>query len=180
MKTPLTYGALSAAITAAITLLLFFLGYHSPEKLGTAQAIGTVVGVVASILAIVLGMRARRAELPPHEAFTYGRALGVGILVALFGGLFGALFQALYTTVINTGFNDTLIAYQTGKWEAAGMSAEQIEGAEKITRLMLNPALQVLFGLLFSALWGTIVSLIAAAILKRPAAPISAPPPPLV
>jgi len=180
MKTPLTYGAVSAAITAATTLLLFFLGFHSPEKFGTGQAIGTVVGIVASILCIVLGMRARRAELPPHEAFTYGRALGVGILVALFGGLFGTIFQALYTSVINTGFNDALIAHQTGKWEAAGMSGEQIEGAEKITRMMLNPLLQILVGLLFSAVWGTIVSLIAAAILKRPAAAIPPPPPEVV
>lgn len=172
MKTYLTYGLFIALGITLISLILFFLGYHSDAaKLGTAQAIGMVGALAVSIVLTVLGVKARRAEIPLTEPFGYGRALGAGVMITLFAVLFGAVTNYLYTHVINPGFSDVMVQAQIEKWEAKGMSAAQIEGAEAMMRKMMHPAIQALFGVVFGMLFGTIISLIAAAFLKRPALP---------
>ncbi len=62
MKTYLTYGFYLAFASALLVFALYFLGLHdSAEKLGTAQTVQTVVGLVITVGGIVLGTKARRA-----------------------------------------------------------------------------------------------------------------------
>ena len=62
-----------------------------------------------------------------------------------------------------------MVSAQIAKWEALGMSSDRIEQAEKMMRTMMNPALQAVFGLIFGMVICTIISLLVAAFLKRPA-----------
>jgi multisubunit Na+/H+ antiporter MnhB subunit len=172
MKTPLTYGVFSALVLCAISLLLYFLGFHSdPSKIGVGNGIGTAAGYLVPIPFIVLAMRARRAEIPATEGFSYGRALGVGVLVALVSAVVGAVYYGIYISVINPELIDTMLAYQTTKWEAANMNSQQIEGAEKVMRMVMKPFVMVPIAILWNTFYGTIVSLIAAAFIKRAAVP---------
>ena len=116
MKTTLIYGVAMAIVGTLIACILFFLGFHdSTEKLGTAQALGTVLGLVNAIACLFLGIRARRAEVPASEPFGYGRALGTGTLIALWGALFGAIGHMLYMSVINPGFRDIIVQGELAK-----------------------------------------------------------------
>jgi len=172
MKTYLTYGLFSALGITLVSLILFFLGYHSDAaKLGTAQLIGTIGALAISITLTVLGIKARRAEVPATEPFGYGRALAAGVMITLFAVLFGAVTNYLYNHVINPGFSDIMVQAQIEKWEAKGMTAAQIEGAESMMRKMMHPAAQAVFGILAGMVFGTVISLIAAAFLQRPAVP---------
>jgi hypothetical protein len=170
MKTYLTYGLAMTVAGALLTLALFFLDFHSdPAKLRTAQWIGMGGGLVIGIAAIVLGTKARRAELPATEEFGYGRALGTGVMIVLFAALFGIVTNLLYTQVINPNFSEVLVQAQIEKWEAAGMSADKIEKAEGLMRKMMNPAIQACVGFLSGMVFGTLISLVTAAFLKREA-----------
>jgi Protein of unknown function (DUF4199) len=170
MKTYLTYGLVLTIAGALLNLALYFSGYHSDaDKIGTAQNIGLCVGIVIPVVVIVLGIKARRAEVPATEEFGYGSALLAGVMIGLFSALFGIVTNYLYMNVINPGFSDVLVQAQMNKWEAAGLSSERIEQAEKMMRKMMNPAIQACFALIFVMLFSTIISLIAAAFLKRPA-----------
>src|SRR5215217_3994138 len=102
MKTYLTYGLAMAIAGALLILMLYLLGFHSdPAKLETAQALGMIGGLVIGVVCITLGIKARRAELPLTENFTYGRALGTGVMIALFASLFGLVTSFAYAKFIN-------------------------------------------------------------------------------
>ena len=155
---------------ALLAIGLYLLGFHSdPDKLGTAQVIGTLGGLIIGTACITLGIKARRAAVPATEEFGYGRALGTGVLVALFAALFGIGTSLLYTTVINPKFIDVIVQAQVGKLEEKGLSAAQIEGAEKMIRTLSSPGLQSVFNFFGGLLFGTLISLVSAAFLKRPA-----------
>lgn len=178
MKTYLTYGAAMAGGAFALVMLIYIFGFHSDaSKLGVAQVIQTVGGLGISITAIVLGTQARRATVPANEDFSYGSALFAGFMIALFSSLIGIVTTLLYTQLINPGLNEVVIQAQTAKWESMGLSSAQIEKAEGITRKMTSPAVQASMGFFFGLLFGTIVSLITAAFLKREATEVVAEPP---
>lgn len=170
MKTYVTFGFGSAIAGAILVLALYFLGFHSaPEKIGTAQMIQMIAGTAIAIVFIVLGTKARRAEVPATEPFGYGRALGAGMMVVLFSALFGVIFSYVYSAFINPGMMDVAAQAQIEKWEAAGMSSSQIDAAEKVMRKMMSPGLQAVFGLVGGLFFGLVITLITSAFLRRPA-----------
>ncbi len=160
-----------------VNLGLYFAGFHSDvEKLATAQTISSVLNLILGVTLLVLGVKARRAEIPSTEDFGYGRALWAGVQISFFACIFGTITNFLYMGVINRGLKELMVQAQINKWEALGMSSEKIEGAEKMMRTMMNPALQAVFGIIFGMVICTILSLIIAAFLKRPAQDSLTPP----
>jgi hypothetical protein len=176
MKTYLTYGFAMALAGGLITLALYFLGYHTDAaKAAAAQWVGLPFYLAASIIILVLGIKARRSEIPLSEPFGYGRAFGAGVLVILFGALFGIIFNYLYFQFINPGFADLMIQVQSDKMEAKNMGAAQIEQMERVTRMMMKPPIMAIGGFLQSMFVGTIIALITASFLRRPASAESPP-----
>jgi len=170
MKTSLTYGFAMALAGILLALVLFFLGYHSDaEKLQSAQWVGLVGGLAIGIACLTLGIQARRAEVPAHEAFSYGRALGAGTLIALFGALFGTVFNVLYMVFINPDFREVIVEAQIRQMETRGVPSAQIEQAEGMIRAMTSPALQSVFGFVSGFATAFVLALVIAAFLKRPA-----------
>lgn len=172
MKTYLTYGFGIALAGALVNLVLYFAGLHNdPSKLTAAQWIGGLLGVLITIVGIVLGTKARRSQIPPGESFGYGRAFVAGLGIAFFAAVFGVLTGYLYMHVINPGLNDLIIQSKTAEMEAKGVSAAQLEQMEKVLRMMTSAPAQAIFTFLGAMFFGTIVSLITAAVLKREATP---------
>jgi hypothetical protein len=170
MKTYLTYGFYTSLAGALLIFALYFLGLHdNADKLGTAQTVQTVVGLIIGVGCLVLGTKARRAEIPAAENFGYGSALGAGVMITLFAALFGMGFNLLYTTVINPGYTEVILEAQVAKFEAAGMSSDAAERATAMVRKMMHPAVQSAIGFVMGLFFGTLVSLVTAAFLKRPA-----------
>lgn len=171
MKTYLTYGFAMALAGALVTLVLFFLGFHSdPAKVQTGNWISTPLLIIITVVCLVLGTKARRAEVPATEEFGYGRALGSGVMIVLFSALFGIVTTLLYATVINPGFADVLVQAQAAQMEAKGIGSAQIEQMEKGMRFMMKPPMMAVFGFVSTMFWGAVVALITSAFLRRPAA----------
>lgn len=179
MKTYLTYGFAMAFGGAVLLFALFFLGFHdNPAKLDTAQWIQGIVGLAISIACTVLGIRARRAEVPADQAFGYGSALGAGVMITLFAALIGIVTTYLYSAVINPNFTDVMLQAQAAKLEEKGIPTDKIEQIQKATAVMMKPPVMAAMGFLSAMFFGTLVSLVAAAFLKRPALEDSADAPP--
>lgn len=154
-----------------VVLVIYLLGLHSdPGKLSLAQAVQMVLGLGIGIACIVLGTKERRAATPADQDFGYGSALGAGVMITLFAALFGIVSNILYMNFINPGMVDVAVQAQIAKWEAAGMSAARIEQAEGMMRKMMSPGISAAFGFIMGMIFGTIISLISAAFLKRPPA----------
>ena len=176
MKTYLTFGFAIALGISLLSLVLYFLGFHSDaSRFATAQWINSLGCLIILVGGIVIGTKARRARVPSDEPFGYGRALGAGVMITLFATLFGAVANYLYFHVVNPGFGEIIVEAQLEKMRTAGTPEAQLEQAEKGIRMFLHPAAQAVFGILMGLFWGTLISLITAAFLKREAVQ---PPPP--
>jgi hypothetical protein len=170
MKTCSLYGFIMAVALAVLTLVLYFLGFHSdPAKLATAKWVGGLGGLVIGVSVTAIGIKARRAEVPEAEPFGYGSALGAGVLISLVANILGAVFNYVYIAFINTGYSDVLMQEQMDKLQAKGLSGAQLDQAEKVTRIFMSPVPMAIMGLIFGFIFGVIISLILAAFLKRPA-----------
>ncbi len=174
MKTSSFYGFISALAGALLTLVLYFAGYHTdPAKFGTAQAIG-YLGIVIFVVCLVLGIKARRAEVPAGQSFGYGCALGVGTQIALVAAALSAVFNFFYFKYINPGFADIIVQSKLDQLQAKGISGADLDRAESMTRTMLHPLPASIFNFIGFFVIGFLLALIAAAFLKR-----STPPPAL-
>ena len=172
MKTCSLYGFILAVSTAVLTILLYVFGLHSdPSKLGAAKWIGGCGALAIGVVVTVLGVKARRAEVPESDEFGYGSAVGAGTLIAIVSSILGAVFNYVYMAFINTGYSEVLLQDQMDKLQAKGLSAAQLEQAEKMTRMFMTPVATAVFALIFGVIFGVIISLVVAAFLKRPARP---------
>jgi len=168
MKSYLTYGAFIAIGNAVVTLVLFLTGFHSEaEKLQTAGYVSGLAGLAIGITLLIIGVRAKRAETPITEEFSYGKALGAAVMISLFATLFSTTFQFIYTSFINSNFAEVTVQAQIAGMQAKGIPSDTIEKAEGMMRMMTKPAVMAGFGFAGGMFFNVIISLIAATFLKR-------------
>ena len=166
MGTKFTYAVILTIVGAVLRLLMYFTGFET-EKLATGQYVGWL-GLVLMIVVLFLGIKAVREE-SPGKYMSYGKGLGAGVLISLYSSLMSAVYNFIHLKFINTQFADYQMEMIHAKWEKAGMSAAQMEKAEGFTRMMMGPTVQAIFTVIGGVCIGLIISLILAAILKRPA-----------
>jgi len=170
MKTSALYGCYATLASAVLILAIYFMGFHSDvSKLPIASWIGGVGGLAIGISVTILGMKARRAEVPASEAFGYGSALWAGFLIHLVAGFLNAIVNFVYFSYVNPGLSDLIEQAQVEKLEAKGVSGAQLDQAQHMIHMMTKPPVQAVVGFFIADFLGTLISLIAAAFLKRPA-----------
>jgi hypothetical protein len=169
MKTCALYGFISALSGAFLTLILYFAGFHSdPAKLTAATWIGGLLGLAIGVTCIVLGVKARRAQVPVTEGFGYGSALWAGVVISAVSSVLSAIFIYAYYSFINPAFIDIVVQDKMAKLEASGVSSDKIEKAEAGMRMFMGPIPQAISAIIGGVIVGLIISLIVAAVLKRP------------
>jgi ABC-type Fe3+-siderophore transport system permease subunit len=170
MKTCSLYGFISALAGAFITLILYFLGFHSDvSKLTAASWIGGLLGLAVTVICLVLGVRARRDETPKDADFGYGSALWAGTLISVVSSALSAIFTYAYYAFINPAFAEIVLQDKQAKLEASGMSGDRLEKMEAMNRWFMNPVPMAVTTLIMIIVIGVVLSLIVAAFLKRPA-----------
>lgn len=167
MSTKFIYALTLTICGALLNLLLYFTGFQT-EKLATGQYLNWL-GFVIMFAVLWLGIKAVRDEAP-EKGMSYGRGVGTGTLISLYSGLMSSVYSFIHFKFVNPEFADYQLALIRPKWEAAGMPEAQMEQAEKMTRAMMGPVAQAILTPIMVVLFGLILSLIIAAILKRPAA----------
>jgi ABC-type transport system involved in multi-copper enzyme maturation permease subunit len=166
MSTKFIYALTLTISGALLNLLLYFTGFQT-EKLATGQYLNWL-GFVIMFAVLWLGIKAVRDEAP-EKGLSFGRGVGTGTLISLYSGLMSSVYSFIHFKFVNPEFADYQLALIRPKWEAAGMPEAQMEQAEKMTRAMMGPVAQAIMTPIFVVLFGLILSLIIAAILKRPA-----------
>lgn len=171
MKTTFYYGLIMAIINMVLTYGMYFAGFHdSVEKLHTGQMIAGITGTLAGIVCLVLSVRARRAETPASEPFGYGRSFFAAFLTAFWSTLLGTISWVTYIALVNPNIRELMVQGEIAKASAKGMSSAQLEQAEGVIRMMMGPLPQALFAFFFGLIAWTLISLIVAAFIRRPAA----------
>ncbi len=159
LKSTLNYGAMLGLTLLMYSLLLWMLDATTHQWLGLISHIIMITG-------IVLATRTFRDQ-EQGGFITYGRALAVGTMTAVFAGIITAFFTYLLYTVIDPGLIDKLYATMEQAYYEAGMSENQIEMAVNMAKRFTNPVMISVFGFLSSAFTGFIFSLITSIFLKK-------------
>jgi len=159
MTNCLFYGIATSIVSFVYTLILYFLGFHG-EKMEQGQFLGWG-GLIIFIIGLILSIRAARAEkLEEGKEFGFGNGFGAGFLTALVIGLMSALLGWIYGSYINPDMADYAWALQEQKFVEKGMSDEQIAQIEQMSRNMMTPTAQAVFGFVGSLIMGLVFSLI--------------------
>jgi hypothetical protein len=173
MSTRLRYAVFLAASVAGLHLVLYLTGAQT-DHLATGHYFMWLAQVFM-VGVLWLGIRAVRAE-SRHQAFTYGQGVGAGVLISLYAGLLSGAYAYFHFKYVNLHFADYQLACLQPQWGASGMSADDMAKAEKLTRLLTTPTAQAVLTPIVNVCFGFLISLVLAAMLKRPAGSMTSPP----
>jgi len=122
------------------------------------------LGYIPFIAFLLLAQKEYRDQLGGYA--TYGEAFTAGLLYSVFSAILLAVFLYIYLGFINPQLLEQTIAAQHDQLVQRGLSSEQIDSAEQLTRK--HGALFGAIGTLFViTIFGVIIALIGAAIFKR-------------
>jgi hypothetical protein len=165
VKVAMTYGGMYGLASAAIYFIFYFAGADMQAK--SPQFISYIL----LIMFLVMGMKSYRdQELGGY--ITYGRSLGTGILIGMFGGIITGFCTVLMFTMIDPGLAEKIVEKaQEQMIEKGTMSEDQIEMAMGWTRKMMSPIFLFIFSILGSAFMSFLFSLIISIFTRKEASP---------
>lgn len=165
-KVAMNYGLLYGLAGIAITLLFYFLGTDMESK------IPMLTGFAALILFIIIGVKSYRDE-DLEGYISYGKSLGTGTLIALFGSIITAIFTVILFTYIAPELPEKIIENAQQKLAEKGMSDAQMEQGIKMTRMFMSPVWLFFFSILGTTFWGFVFSLIISIFTKKESNPFN-------
>ena len=156
----LNYGLYLGLATVIISLVKYAMG-----SLYTQEYYSGILGLVLMIAFIVLGIKKYKADNGGFLSFGQGVKIGIG--VAMISAIINIVYLLLLTNVLEPDFAvNTVEAQKIMLADSFGMTEGQIEEATK--KSLDNFNLSLLGGVLIMNLFiGGIISLIAAAIMKK-------------
>ncbi len=161
-RVALKWGLISAVISIVYSVIMIVIGkYQDPSLNALNIAFGLVVGVGILIYAL------KEFRTLNNGYLSYGEGLGVGTLTSGVSGVVAGLFSFVYLKFIDASALEKSLAMARDQWEESGMSEEQIEQAEKYTTMFSSPGVIFVFSVFGALLFGFILSLIIAAVMRR-------------
>lgn len=157
-RVALKWGLILGLVLIVYSLLLFLTNTFGDSRLGW-------VSTALSIGGLVLAMREFRTLNRGY--MTYGEGVGIGTLTAAISGLLSALFTTFYTTIIDPNVMQQMVEKVRAQYEDRGMSDEQIDQAMSMVEKMQSPGITFAFSVIGAAVFGLLLSLIIAAIMRR-------------
>ena len=164
-KTVLWFGLLSGAL--AVALMFASLPFIRSMEWGTSDLIG-YTSIVVSALVLFFGIRSHRERAGGR--LTFGRGLGVGILITLISSAcYMAAFQVVYFRTM-PDFGDRFSACLVERARAGGATEREIEEtaamAATLKRLYDHPATNAALTFATTFPVGVLMSVLAAAVLR--------------
>ena len=154
----LKWGLISGVIFMVYTTVINITGQFGNTALPW-------LSLLVSIVLIVMAMREYRTL--DNGFMSYGAGVGLGTLVSIISGLISVTYNLIYTTFIDPTIRQQMLDNAREQMENRGMADDQIEQAMEFTEKLQGPGLQFMVGILASAIFGLLISLIAAAFIRR-------------
>ncbi len=160
-KYALQYGVMAGIILIIVSIIYYISGQQQHWS-------ASVVSYLVLLGVIIHGLRTYRDEI--LEGFiSYGKALGFGVLLSLFAGIISGLYAFVFFKFINPEALQTMLieAEQTVIERNPNISDQELDMAMGITRVIMNPYSFFITSIFSMTFFGTIFSLIVAAIFKK-------------
>ena len=166
-KTVLTFGLISGVIISV--LMLATLPFAHQIGFSRAMIVGYTTMVLAFLL-VFFGIRSYRENVGDGR-ISFGRALGVGLLIMLITCAFYVITWEFMYFFLMPNFLDQYSAHIVENMRASGASAEQInqqmQQMKDFQKLYANPFINAAFTLLEPLPVGIVMTFISALILRK-------------
>lgn len=156
----LNYGLYLGLIGVFIHLVFYATG-----NLITLGWVSGIIGFIAMVILIILGIKKYKES--NNGFLTFGQALKVGVGIAIVSAVITTVYTLIFTNVIEPDFQQQAIDFQKQAWIDAGLSDEQIEASEEMTKKFQSPAIEVPVSLVAAAFIGFIISAVGGAVMKK-------------
>ena len=159
----LIYGLLTGAVSIVFSILTYILDVPFKSPLMYFSLVILLAGIIYGTF------QYRNGYLGGYISF--GKAFLSGFIIVLAATVLSSLYSFVFLTFIDPGYLEKIIQQTLEQTEAKmadkGVSADQMEPALAMTRKFMSPIIMMIFGILTSAFFGAILSLIAAPFLKK-------------
>lgn len=160
LKNSMSYGAM-----LGMAMVIFSVILYVAEMNLDGGFIIQVINISIIVAGVVMGTMALRKE--QGNVITYGRALGSGTLIVLFGSIISALYVFISMKFIDPGQIDKMIVMAEEQMLNQGIPEDQIELAMGYQRSFMTPGMMSIFSAIGLTFWGFVISLITSAFLKK-------------
>lgn len=164
IKKAMMYGAYYGFSAIAVMLLFFLLDVDPKSKSPS------LISYTLLIVFTVLGIKSFRDE-ECGGYISYGKSVGTGLLISVFGGILISVFTIVLFTLIDPGMSERILEESRQQLVERGMSDEQIETGLGIARKMMSPIWMFFMGIIGSGIIGVLFSLIISVFMKKEQSP---------
>lgn len=163
MKIALKYGLIYSGINIVWGLFMYVTDLVRSDFSWVFNLLSMIIPVVC----IVLAVKEYKATVPGGW-MKFSDVFKHGLVICLVGGIIAAAYTVLYVQVIDPEFMTFIQEKQMNKMLEMGMPEDQIEMALNQSAKFQTPFWMFTWTLLGSVFIGTLISLIMAAVLKKP------------
>jgi hypothetical protein len=166
MKHAMTYGAIIGLSLVVYSVLLYITGLTFNKALGLIQYVVLFAG-------LYFGTKAYRDKVL-GGFITYGKALGLGVLISVFVGIITVFFNFIMMRFVDPGLIDKYMAileetYQNSRF----IPADQVDGLLEKGREAMTAVWTLPVGVLSFSFFGFIISLITSIFVKQDPNPVA-------
>jgi len=173
----LMYGAILGIVSIIMSLIMYIAGYM-PINLKRIM-LTAVISIAITIIFVSAGMKSYRDKVLEGN-ISYGQAFVAGLLIVIFSAVLINIYNLIFNLVIDPDYMNRVME-ATRNWtydmmNNMGAPEGQIEDAmERFDRQQANMShLKTLMqGIIWSVVFGAIISLIVAAFVKKSRNPVA-------
>ncbi len=155
----LTWGIIIGLVSIVYSVILYMVDQVFNQTLG-------YFGILILIAGLVIAVKSYRDNVLEGE-ISFGKAFGFGILVALVSAVLGAIYNYLLYTVIDPDLQQKMLEMVAEKMLDKGVPEGQIDQALEVSKRFMGPVITSIVAVFSGTLFGTIISLVVAAIFKK-------------
>jgi Protein of unknown function (DUF4199) len=167
-KIVLTFGIVSGIILIAVMLITMPFMDQIMEY-GTGELLG-YISMIAALSTIFIGIKNYR-DKELHGAISFAKAFQVGLLITLVASVFYVAGWVTYMNTSDSNFTENYTQKMKENLQKSGEPQEVIDAKiaelENFSEMYKNPVVQIGFTFLEIFPVGLLISLIAAALLKK-------------
>ena len=164
--TIIRYGLIGGLIFVVYSLLGNLIGFSRPSAGIASVVLNGLISLAIYIGLLVVAVRHFR-DKENGGAITFGKAFMIGLGVALITAIINGLFTFIYVSYIEPDYLETTMRDMESLYESFGLTEDQMEEALKKARESMTPTAILRNSVIYSLVFGSIVSAIVAAIMKR-------------
>lgn len=155
----LIWGLIAGFVGIIYSVILYMLDQNLNRALG-------FVGLAISLVIMILAIRSFRDKIR-GGILPFGPAFGFLMVLLIVSGILGNIYYYILITAIDPDIVSKMMDMQMEKMIEKGVPEEAMDQAMTMTAKFMKPGIQVAMAMASQLFFGTILSLIIAAIFKR-------------